>query len=161
MAKVKAQGSLDSSPSIISSFLGPDESLVQVWKGYYPSHGSMRTSFGTRVLRGERNLGTPELALLVLTDRRILILVQKGIFRRRYVLSESGPLKKIGQVETVGPYQVDVRIKGDWGYYSYVEFNRPIRVDSETLEESGNEDPDGVRKLINAGSERSRLIAKK
>ncbi|HEY3421376.1 MAG TPA: hypothetical protein VGK23_12565 [Methanomassiliicoccales archaeon] len=144
-----------------SSVLGPSESLVQIWKGYSPSRESMRTSMGSRVLRGERNVGAPEPALLVLTDRRLLILVLKGIFRRKYVLVESGPLEKMDQVETVGPYRTDVRIKGDWGYHSFVEFNRPIRTDSQTLEENGIEDPDGVRKLIKAGSEKAKLMAKK
>ena len=106
-------------------------------------------------------MGAPEPALLVLTDKRILILVLKGIFRRRYVLSESASLEKISQVETVGPYRTDIRIKGDWGYYSYVEFNRPIRVDSGSLEESGSEDPLGVKKLIMSGAETVRRTAKK
>ena len=135
--------------------------MVQVWKGYHPSHESSRTSIGTRVFRGERNVGAPEPALLMLTDRRILILVLKGVFRRRYVLSEYAPLEKIGQVETVGPYRTDIRIKGEWGYYSFVEFNRPIRVDSGSLEESGSEDPLGAKKLIMSGAETVRRMAKK
>jgi hypothetical protein len=144
-----------------ASFLVPGESLVQVWKGYHPSHESMRTSLGTRVLRGERNVGAPEPALLVLTNRRILILTLKGIFRRKYVLSESAPVERISQVETVGPYRTDVRIKGEWGYYSYVEFNRPIRVDSGSLEENGSEDPLGVNRLIMASAETARQTVKK
>jgi hypothetical protein len=144
-----------------TSFLVHGESLVQVWKGYCPSHESMRTSLGTRVLRGERNVGAPEPALLVLTDRRILILALKGIFRRKYILSESTPVERISQVETVGPYRTDVRIKGEWGYYSYVEFNRPIRVDSGSLEENGSEDPLGVNRLIMASAEKARQTVKK
>jgi hypothetical protein len=76
------------------------------------------------------------------------------------VLSEASPLDKIGLVENVGVYRMDIRIRGDWGYYSYVEFRRPIRVDQKTLEESGNEDPTGVIKLIMAGSERAKLSRK-
>jgi hypothetical protein len=144
-----------------ASFLDADESLVQVWKGFSPSHESMRTSMGTRVLRGERNVGAPEPALMVLTDKRLLILVLKGIFHRKYVLNESDHLEKISSVETVGAYRTDVRIRGDWGYYSYVEFNRPIRVDSVTMEENGEEDPDGVRKLIMAGADKAKAMAKK
>jgi hypothetical protein len=144
-----------------ASFLVSGESLVQVWKGYHPSHLSMRTSVGTRVLRGERNVGAPEPALLVLTNRRIIILELKGVFRRKYVLSESAPIEKISQVEMVGPYRTDVRIGGEWGYYSYVEFNRPIRVDSVSLEESGSEDPFGVTKLIMDGAESARQKLKK
>lgn len=106
-------------------------------------------------------MGVPEPALLVLTDRRLLILVLKGVFRRRYVLSDSALLEKIGQVETVGPYRTDVRIKGDWGYYAYLEFNRPIRVDRETLQESGLEDPIGVNKLIMASAEGKKPTVKK
>jgi hypothetical protein len=161
MAKPKPQDRPIKSDPGPASFLDPGESLVQVWKGFSPSHESMRTSMGTRVLRGERNVGAPEPALLVLTDRRVLILVLKGIFRRKYVLAESNTLEKIGQVETVGAYRTDVRIRGDWGYYSHVEFNRPIRVDSMTLDESGIEDPNGVRKLITAGSEKAKLTSKK
>ncbi len=116
---------------------------------------------GTRVLRGERNVGAPEPALMVLTDKRLLILVLKGIFHRKYVLNESDHLEKISSVETVGSYRTDVRIRGDWGHYSYVEFNRPIRVDSVTMEENGEEDPDGVRKLIMAGADKARAMAKK
>lgn len=135
--------------------------MVQAWKGYHPSQESMRTSMGTRFFQGERNVGAPEPALLVLTDRRLMILVLKGMFRRKYVLTESASLEKIGQVEKVGPFRTNVRIRGDWGYRSYVEFNRPTKADSDTLEEGGNEDPDGVTKLVLAGSERSRLISKK
>jgi hypothetical protein len=147
--------------SIVSSILTPGESVVQAWKGYHPSHESTRTSIGTRVLRGERNVGAPEPALLVLTDRRILVLDLKGVFRRRYALSESAPLERITDVETVGSYRTDIRIKGDWGYFSFVEFNRPIRVDRASLEENGNEDPQGAKGLIISGSAKAKALAKK
>jgi hypothetical protein len=139
------------------TFLTPGEKVVQIWKGYHPSRDSMGTSISTRLLRGERNVGAPDPALLVLTDKRILVLDRKGVFKRKYVLSESSPLEKIGQVEKVGVYRTDVRIRGDWGYYSYVEFRRPIRVDNATMEESGNEDPRGVIELVTAGSARAKL----
>ena len=135
--------------------------MVQIWKGYHPSRDSTRTSMGTRMLRGERNVGAPDPALLVLTDRRIIVLDLKGVFRRRYVLSETAPLEKLGQVEIVGPYRTDVRIKGDFGYFAYVEFNQPIRVDRATLAESGNEDPGGVKKMIMAGSEKAKPSPKR
>jgi hypothetical protein len=156
MEKSGPKGVPAADPFSPATFLEPHESLVQIWKGYYPVRGPSKTSAGTRVLRGERNVGAPEPALLVLTDRRILILALKGIFRRRYVLSESSSLSKADNVETVGPYRTDVRIKADWGYHSYVDFNRPIRVNSGTLEESGDEDPLGVSKLIMAGIEMAR-----
>ena len=105
-------------------------------------------------------MGAPEPALLVLTDRRVLVLDLKGVFRRKYVLSESTSLERIGQVETVGPYRTDIRIKGDWGYYSIVEFNRPIRVDRVSLEESGNEDPNGAKGLIMDGVAKAKVRAK-
>jgi hypothetical protein len=143
------------------SFISPGENVVQIWKGYHPSRNSAGTSIGTRLLRGERNLGAPDPALLVLTDKRILVLDRKGVFKRKYVLSESSPLEKIGQVENVGVYRTDIRIRGDWGYYSYVEFRRPIRVNKATLEESGDEDPLGAMKLITTGSERAKLSNKK
>jgi len=140
----------------LSSFMTPGESVVQIWKGYHPSRDSAGTSIGTRLLRGERNVGAPDPALLVLTDKRILVLDRKGVFKRKYVLSESSPLEKIGQVENVGVYWTDIRIRGDWGYFTYVEFRRPIRADKVTLEESGNEDPLGAIELITAGSERAK-----
>jgi hypothetical protein len=161
MDKAKQSGGSTGPNSGPASFLVPGESMVQVWKGFHPSHESTRTSIGTRVFRGERNVGAPEPGLLVLTDRRILVLDLKGVFRRRYVLSESAPLEKIAQVETVGIYRTDIRIKGEWGYYSFVEFNRPIRVDGESLDESGNEDPLGAKTLIMAGAEKARRMAKK
>jgi hypothetical protein len=139
------------------SFLNIGERVVQIWKGYHPSRDSTGTSISTRMLRGERNVGAPDPALLVLTDRRILVLDRKGVFKRKYVLSEASPLEKIGLVENVGAYRMDIRIRGDWGYFSYVEFRRPIRVDKTTLEESGDEDPIGAIKLITAGSERVKL----
>jgi hypothetical protein len=145
----------------VSSLLIPRENVVQIWKGYHPSRDSAGTSVGTRMLRGERNVGAPDPALLVLTDKRILVLDRKGVFKRKYVLSESSPLEKIGQVEKVGVYRTDIRIRGDWGYFSYVEFRRPIRVDEATLEESGNEDPLGAIELITTGSERAKLTNKK
>ena len=145
----------------VSALLLPGEFVVQIWKGYHVSHGSTKTAIGTRMFRGERNMGAPDPALLVLTDRRVLVLDCKGVFRRRYVLSEAAILQKLGRVETVGPYRTDVRIMGEWGYFSYVEFNRPIRVDRATLDENGNEDPLGVRELIMAGSEKAKLLAKK
>jgi hypothetical protein len=145
----------------VASLLLPGESVVQIWKGYHPSHESTRTSIGTRVLRGERNVGAPEPALLVLTDQRILVLDLKGVFRRKYVLSESAPLENISQVEVIGTYRTDVRIKGEWGYYSFVEFNRPIRVNRTSLEESGNEDPLGAKELIMTGSQKAKVMAKK
>jgi hypothetical protein len=138
--------------SSIASLLGPGESVVQIWKGFHPSNQSTRTSVGTRVLRGERNVGAPEPALLVLTDKRLLVLDLRGLFRRKYVLSESALLEKITQVETVGTYRTDIRVKGDWGYFSFVEFNRPIRIDRSTFEEMGNEDPKGAAGLIMSGS---------
>ncbi|MGD0818564.1 MAG: hypothetical protein ABR986_09250 [Methanomassiliicoccales archaeon] len=147
--------------SSVASLLFPGESVVQIWKGYHPSHESTRTSIGTRVLRGERNVGAPEPALLVLTDQRILVLDLKGVFRRKYVLSESAPLENISQVEVIGTYRTDVRIKGEWGYYSFVEFNRPIRVNRTSLEESGNEDPLGAKELIMTGSQKAKVMAKK
>jgi len=161
MKGIKSDDGPSGTGSGTASFLVSGESLVQVWKGYYPSHQSMRTSLGTRVLRGERNVGAPEPALLVLTNRRILILALKGIFRSKYVLSESAPIEKITEVETVGPYRTDVRIRGEWGYYSYVEFNRPTRVDSVSLEECGSEDPVGVTKLIMANAGSARQTARK
>jgi hypothetical protein len=145
--EIPAEGS-DGTCSSVASFLAPGESLVQIWKGYHPSHESTKTSIGTRVMRGQRNSGAPEPALLVLTDRRILVLDLKGIFRRKYVLSESAPIERMNHVEIVGPFRTDIRIKGDWGYYSFVEFERPIRVDRSSLEERGNEDPTGARELI-------------
>jgi hypothetical protein len=54
-----------------------------------------------------------------------------------------------------------VRIKGDFGYFAYVEFNQPIRVDRATLAESGNEDPGGVKKMIMAGSEKAKASSKR
>ena len=143
------------------SFISPGENVVQIWKGYHPSRNSVGTSIGTRLLRGERNVGAPDPALLVLTDKRILVLDRKGVFKRKYMLSESSPLEKIGQVENVGVYRTDIRIRGDWGYYSYVEFRRPILVDKATLEESGNEDPLGAMELITTGSKRAKLSNKK
>lgn len=140
----------------VASLLDAGERVVQMWKGYHPSHNAAGTSIGTRVLRGERNVGAPEPALLVLTDKRIMVLDLRGVFRRKYVLSESAPLERINQVETVGTYRTDIRIKGDWGYYAYVEFKRPIRVDRASLEESGNEDPSGAIKLIMAGSAKAK-----
>jgi hypothetical protein len=147
--------------SSVASLLEPGESVVHIWKGYHPSRDSSKTAVSTRMFRGERNVGAPDPALLVLTDRRILVLDCKGVFRRRYVQTESTPLDKISQVETVGAYHTDVRIKGDWGYYSSVEFKRPINVDRMSLEESGIEDPKGVREQIMAGSERVKASAKK
>ena len=135
--------------------------MVQIWKGYHLSRDSARTSMGTRMLRGERNVGAPDPALLVLTDKRILVLDRRGVFKRKYVLSESSPLEKIGQVENVGVYRTDIRIRGEWGYYSNVEFRRPIRADKATLEERGNEDPLGAIELIMAGSERAKPSNKK
>lgn len=145
---------------IVSPLLQTGETVVQAWKGYHPSPESTRTSVGTRVLRGERNVGAPEPALLVLTDRRILVLDLKGLFRRRYVLSESSPLEKISDVETVGVYRTDIRIRGDFGYFSFVEFNRPIRVDGSLLE-TGNEDPKGAGLLIMSGAAQAKARAKK
>lgn len=98
---------------------------------------------------------------MVLTDQRILVLDLKGVFRRKYVLSESAPLENISQVEVIGTYRTDVRIKGEWGYYSFVEFNRPIRVNRTSLEESGNEDPLGAKELIMTGSQKAKVMAKK
>lgn len=161
MENDKAGGGPGDTFSGVSSHLVPSESVVQIWKGYHPSRDSTRTSMSTRLLRGERNVGAPDPALLVLTDRRILVLDHRGVFRRKYVLSESAPLEKLGQVEITGPYRTDVRIKGDFGYFSYVEFRQPIRVDRTTLEESGNEDPAGARKLIMAETEKAKLSAKK
>jgi hypothetical protein len=145
---------------IVSPFLENGESVVQVWKGYHSSRGSAGTSFGTRLLRGERNMGAPEPALLVLTDRRILVLDLKGVFRGKYVLAESAPLAKISDVENFGAYRTDIRIRGDFGYFSFVEFKRPIRVDG-SLQEIGNEDPQGAKLLIMSGSSQAKALAKK
>jgi hypothetical protein len=158
--KNKEPGAETGLDPVLAPLLENGESVVQVWKGYHPSRESTRTSVGTRVLRGERNVGAPEPALLVLTDRRILVLDLKGLFRRKYVLSESAPLERISGVETVGGYRTDIRIKGDFGYFSFVEFNRPIRVD-RSMQEIGNEDPQGAGELIMAGSAQTKARAKK
>jgi hypothetical protein len=144
----------------VSSLLVPGESVVQIWKGYHVSHSS-KTAMGTRMFRGERSIGAPDPALLVLTDKRLLVLDCKGVFRRRYVLSDKVLLQKLSRVETVGIYRTDVRIIGEWGNFSYIEFNRPIRVNGATLDEDGNEDPLGAGELIMAGSEKAKLLAKK
>jgi hypothetical protein len=158
--KNKEPGAEKGLEPVVSPILEIGESTVQVWKGYHPSRESTRTSVGTRVLRGERNVGAPSPALLVLTDRRILVLDLKGAFRRKYVLSESAPLEMVRDVETVGAYRTDIRIRGDFGYFSFVEFNRPIRVDG-SLREIGNEDPHGAKLLIMSGSAETKARAKK
>lgn len=161
MEKEKAGADLQIINASIASHLVSGESVVQIWKGYHPSHGSMYTSVGSRMFRGERNVGAPDPALLVLTDKRILVLDHKGVFKRKYVLSESALLDKINEVETVGPYGTDVRIRGEWGAYSFVEFKQPIRVDGASLEENGIEDPLGAKELIMAISEKARAAVKK
>ena len=161
MENLKADNGSVEVISIVASLLGPDESVVKIWKGFHPSRDSSKTSMSTKMFRGERNVGAPDPALLVLTDKRLLVLDKKGFFRRRYVLSESAPLEGISQVEIVGGYRTDVRIKGEWGYFSSVQFNRPIKVDRMTLEEDGIEDPRGVKEQIMASSERAKSLAKK
>ena len=161
MENAKAGADLQILNTSVAQLLVSGESVVQIWKGYHPSHESMHASVGSRMFRGERNVGAPDPALLVLTDKRILVLDHKGVFKRKYVLSESASLNKISQVETVGPYGTDIRIKGEWGAYSFVEFKQPIRVDSASLEENGIEDPLGAKELIMAISQKARAAVRK
>ncbi len=161
MEKAKADADLHIVNASVALLLVSGESVVQIWKGYHPPHESMQTSGGSRMFRGERNVGAPDPALLILTDKRLLVLDHKGIFKRKYVLSESAPLNKISQVETVGPYGTDIRIKGEWGPYSFVEFRLPIRVDSASLEENGIEDPLGAKELIIAVSGKAKAAVKR